>query len=57
MWQQTKQFVGPVLAGALLALLLVPASLVWSLLAVVAVVLIAVRFAVSATAAVSAKGK
>ncbi len=54
MWQQTKQFVGPVLTGALLSFLLMPGSLVWSLLAGATLALIAIRYAVPATAAVTA---
>ncbi len=57
MWAQTKQFVGPVLAGVLMALLLMPVSLVWSLMASVAIVIVALRYAVPATAAVTAKRK
>ncbi len=57
MWNQTKQFVGPVLTGALLGVLLMPGSLVWSLLAGATIIMVALRYAVPATAAVSAKRK
>ena len=57
MWNQTKQIVGPVIAGALLGLLLMPVSLVWSLLAGAAIVTVALRYAVPATAAVTARRK
>ncbi len=57
MWQQTKQFVGPVIAGALMALLLMPGSLVWTFLAIATVALVAIGLAVPATAAVAAKRK
>ena len=55
MWNQAKQFVGPVVAGALLGFLLMPVSVVWSLLA--GATIVALRYAVPATAAVSAKRK
>lgn len=55
MWQQTKQLVGPGLAGALMALLLIPGSLVWTFLAVATIAVIAIRLAVPASAAVAAK--
>ncbi len=57
MGNQTKQFVGPVVAGALLGFLLMPVSLVWSLLAGGMIVIVALRYAVPATAAVTAKRK
>ena len=57
MWNQTKKTIGPVLAGVLLALLLMPVSLVWSLVAGATIVMVAVRSAVPATAAVTAKRK
>lgn len=57
MWNQAKQFVGPAIAGALLGFLLMPASLAWSLVVGAAVVIVALRNAVPATAAASAKRK
>jgi hypothetical protein len=51
----TKKDLHPVLTGALLGLLLMPGSLVWLLLASAVIGLIAIRYAVPATAAVSAK--
>ncbi len=55
MWNQAKRFIEAVMAGALLALLLLPVSLVWSLLAGAAIVIVALRYADAATAAVSAR--
>jgi len=43
--------------GALLALLLMPGSLVWDFLALATVAVVAIRLAVPATAAVAAKRK
>lgn len=57
MWNQAKQFVGPVIAGALLGFLLIPGSLVWALLAGATITIVALRYAVPATAAVSARRK
>ncbi len=57
MWNQAKQFVGPALAGALLGFLLMPVSLVWSFLAGAMIVIVARRYAVPVTAAVTAKRK
>ncbi len=54
MWTQISRFIGPGLAGALLGFLLAPLSLVWSLLAGATIALIALRYAVPATAAVTA---
>ena len=54
-WQTTKQDLQPVLTGALLGFLLITGSLVWTLMAGVTLALIATRYAVPATAAVSAK--
>ena len=55
MWNQIKRVVGPVLTGALLGFLLIPGSLVWALLAGATIALVAIRYAVPATAAVSAR--
>ena len=57
MWNQTKRSIGPVFAGVLLGFLLMPMSLVWSLLAGATIVIVALRSAVPATAAVTAKRK
>jgi hypothetical protein len=54
-WQSTKKDLHPVLTGALLGLLLMPGSLVWIFLAGATIALVAIRYAVPATAAVSAK--
>lgn len=56
-WQATKKDHLPVLTGALLGLLLMPVSLVWLLLAGATIVIVALRYAVPATAAVTAKRK
>ncbi len=54
-WEATKKDLHPVLTGALLGALLIPGSLVWSLTAGAIIALVALRYAVPATAAVSAK--
>jgi hypothetical protein len=54
-WEAKSKDLHPVLTGALLGLLLMPGSLVWLLLASAVIGLIAIRYAVPATAAVSAK--
>ena len=53
--EATSKDLQPVLTGALLGLLLMPGSLVWLVLASAIVALIAVRYAVPAPAAVSAR--
>jgi hypothetical protein len=56
-WEATKKDLHPVLTGALLGFLLILGSLVWSLLAGATIGIVAIRYAVPATAAVSARRK
>jgi len=56
-WQATKKDLHPVLTGALMGFLLIPGSLVWALLAGATITIVALRYAVPATAAVSARRK
>jgi hypothetical protein len=57
LWEVTKKDLHPVLTGTLLGFLLIPGSLVWALLAGATIALIAIRYAVPATAVVSAKSE
>jgi len=54
-WEATRKDLHPVLTGALLGFLLIPGSLVWAFLAGATIALVAIRYAVPATAAVSAR--